>query len=45
MIWGIVTAIGMLAAFCIGREYGRPNLVKWDINRVYGEPVRGCRRW
>ena len=45
MLWAMVTVAGMLAAFCIGREWDKPNLVKWDINRIYGEPTRGYRRW
>ena len=40
MAWSILTVVGMIAAFCIGREYGKPNLVKPDLNRI-----RGYRRW
>ena len=37
MIWAIVTVLGMLAAFCIGREWDKPNLTKIH--------PKGYRRW
>ena len=41
----IIWVLGLIAAFCVGREWDKPNLKKWDINRIYGEPIRGYRRW
>ena len=39
--WIIIWVLGLVAAFCIGRAWDRPNLKSWDLNRIYGED----RRW